>query len=290
MCLVTSLWQSAVPRCGLTGFKKLALFAFCGILVGGWDGCESDGFWSSQEPLSCYGCSKAEVMAVFLLPPWEQTWIAILFQDAPSGISTGPACWNFTAQAVPRKAATKERVQKQWAFLTEGWVHVTHFGASSGAQILWGRVLLHSPMATDWFGPGLIFCKVIYLTCAKWRLLELFPAHCTWSLGHFLTTKSCLLSPADVFQPQTLPGQGMWWQLMHSMWSLWWLCLVKPHSGGFCRDLTRPSGRRGGSWKDMFEFLPFSIFWKQLKAAPSSPRLRGPCLAFGLLAPHNESF
>lgn len=106
MCLVTSCWQSAVPHCGLTGFKKLALFAFCGILVGGWDGCESDGFWSSQEHLSCYGCSKAEAVAVFLLPLREQTWIAILFQDAPSGSSAGPACWNFNAQAVPRKAAT----------------------------------------------------------------------------------------------------------------------------------------------------------------------------------------
>lgn len=60
----------------------------------------------------------------------------------------------------------------------------------------------------------------------------------------------------------------------------WWL-LQGTHSSFWQESV---------SWKDTFEFLPFSIFWKKLKAAPRSPRVRGPWLTFGLFAPHNESF
>lgn len=218
---------------------------------GGWSGCESDGFWSSQKHLLCYSCSEAEVVAVFLLPLWEQTCTAIIFQDAPGASSAGPAGCGFSAQAVPRKAATKEWVQQQWTIPTEVWIHLTHLGVPSGPKFCEAGSCM-SPMARELFGPGLIFCKVIFLSCPEWRLVKLFPAHCTWSLGHLQqSAASCPLLTRASLRPPLARGHGDSW------------CTAHGPCGGFCRELTPLSSRGGSSWrKKTFEFLPFSISLK----------------------------
>lgn len=165
---------------------------------------------------------------MFLLPLWEQTWIAILFQDAPSGSSAGPAGCGFSAKAVPRQCQGRQQLRR-------GYTSSEPF-LQKGGYTSWGP--LRSPNFVRQGPPSLVMSPIRLQT----DLVQVhffvrpfispvhsegwwsFPAHCTCSLGHFLRTKCCLLSPDDTCQPQTSPGQGTWWQLMHSLWSLWWLC------------------------------------------------------------------